>query len=435
MIARYTRPEMGRIWSEQNKFQQWLEVELAASEALAQLGVVPAEAARLLREHAGFDVARINEIEASVKHDVIAFTTAVAETMAAKRHAEASRWLHYGLTSNDVVDTAQALLLKQASAILLRGLRALREVLKRRALEFKDTAQIGRTHGVHAEPITFGLKLAIWYEEAGRDLKRLEAAAEDVRVGKTSGAVGTFGHIGPETEELICARLNLKPAPVASQVVQRDRHANFVSALALVCALCEKIALEVRHLQRTEVREAEEYFAKGQKGSSAMPHKRNPVTCEQICGLARVVRSNVQAAFENVALWHERDISHSSVERVILPDSTILTDYLLEKTTNLVDQLLVYPARMRRNLELTKGLVFSGQVLLDLAAAGMLREDAYRIVQAHAMRSWEEEGDFRAAIETDPEIRAILTPEKIADSFSLERQLKNVDAIYKRVFG
>jgi adenylosuccinate lyase len=425
---------MGRIWSEQNRFQQWLEVELAASEALAQLGVVPAEAAALLREHAGFDVARVNEIEASVKHDVIAFTTAVAETMAAKGHGEASRWLHYGLTSNDVVDTAQALLLQQASAILLRGLRALREVLKRRALEFKDTVQIGRTHGVHAEPITFGLKLAIWYEEANRDLKRLEAAAEDVRVGKTSGAVGTFGHIGPETEELICARLNLKPAPVASQVVQRDRHANFVSALALICALCEKIALEVRHLQRTEVREAEEYFSKGQKGSSAMPHKRNPVTCEQICGLARVVRSNVQAAFENVALWHERDISHSSVERVILPDSTILTDYLLEKTTKLVDQLLVYPARMRRNLELTKGLVFSGQVLLDLAAAGMLREDAYRIVQAHAMRAWEEEGDFRAAIENDPEIRAVLSPEKIAESFSLERQLKNVDAIFRRVF-
>ena len=426
---------MGRIWSDQNRFQQWLEVELAASEALAELGVVPRDAAALLRRHAGFDVARINEIEKEVKHDVIAFTTAVAETMATAGHAEASRWLHYGLTSNDVVDTAQALLLQQASAILLRGLRALRDVLQRRALEFQHTVQIGRTHGVHAEPITFGLKLAIWYEEAGRDLKRLEAAAEDVRVGKTSGAVGTFGHIGPETEEMICARLNLKPAPVASQVVQRDRHANFVAALALVCALCEKIALEVRHLQRTEVREAEEYFAKGQKGSSAMPHKRNPVTCEQICGLARVVRANVQAAFEDVALWHERDISHSSVERVILPDSTILTDYLLEKTTKLVDQLLVYPARMRRNLDLTRGLVFSGQVLLDLAAAGMLREQAYRVVQAHAMKAWEEEGDFRAAIENDPEIRAVLSQEKIADSFSLERQLRNVDAIFKRVFG
>ena len=426
---------MGRIWSEENKFQQWLEVELAASEALAQLGVVPAEAAALLRQNAGFDVARINAIEKEVKHDVIAFTTSVAETMAAKGHAEASRWLHYGLTSNDVVDTALALLLKQASDIVLRGLRDLHEVLKRRAREFQHTVQIGRTHGVHAEPITFGLKVAIWYEEAGRDLKRLQMAAEDMRVGKTSGAVGTFGHIGPETEELICARLGLRPAPVASQVVQRDRHANYVAALALVCALCEKIALEVRHLQRTEVREAEEYFSKGQKGSSAMPHKRNPVTCEQICGLARVVRANVQAAFEDIALWHERDISHSSVERVILPDSTILTDYILDKTTKLVDQLMVYPERMRRNLDLTKGLVFSGQVLLDLAAAGMLREQAYRIVQAHAMRAWEEEGDFRAAIANDPEIRAVLPPEKIAESFSLERQLRNVDAIFARVFG
>src|SRR4249920_2439046 len=414
MIPRYTRPEMGRIWSDQNKFQQWLEVELAASETLASLGVVPAEAARLLRAHAGFDVARIHAIEREVKHDVIAFTTAVAETMAQAGHAEDSRWLHYGLTSNDVVDTAQALQLQQASAILLTGIEGLREVLKRRALEFRHTVQVGRTHGVHAEPITFGLKLAIWHEEASRNLARLGAAAEDVRVGKTSGAVGTFGHIDPETEELICEKLNLKPAAVASQVIQRDRHANFVSALALATALCEKIALEVRHLQRTEVREAEEYFARGQKGSSAMPHKRNPVTCEQICGLARVVRSNVMAAFEDVALWHERDISHSSVERVILPDSTILTDYLLEKTTKLVDQLLVYPERMRRNLDLTCGLVFSGQLLLDLAAGGMLREQAYRLVQSHAMRAWEQEGDFRAAIESDPEVTAVLSPEKIA---------------------
>jgi len=426
---------MGRIWSDRNKFQQWLEVELAASEALARLGVVPAEAARLLREHAGFDVERIHEIEKEVKHDVIAFITAVAETMQARGHGDVSRWFHYGLTSNDVVDTAQALLLQQASAILIGDLMQLREALKRRALEFQHTVQIGRTHGVHAEPITFGLKLAIWYEEAGRNLNRLGAAAEDVRVGKTSGAVGTFGHIDPETEELICEKLNLKPAPVASQVIQRDRHANFVSALALATALCEKIALEVRHLQRTEVREAEEYFARGQKGSSAMPHKRNPVTCEQICGLARVVRSDVMAAFEDVALWHERDISHSSVERVILPDSTILTDYLLEKTTKLVDQLLVYPERMRRNLDLTRGLVFSGQVLLDLAAGGMLREQAYRLVQGHAMRAWEEEGDFRAAIEGDQEIAAVLTPEKIAEAFSLERQLRNVDKIFARVFG
>jgi adenylosuccinate lyase len=426
---------MGRIWSDQNRFQQWLEVELAASESLAELGVVPAEAARLLRAHAGFDVARIHEIEREVKHDVIAFTTAVAETMARAGHAEASRWLHYGLTSNDVVDTAQALLLQQAAAIVIRDLEDLRAALKRRALEFQHTVQIGRTHGVHAEPITFGLKLAIWYEESGRDLARLRAAAEDLRVGKTSGAVGTFAHIGPEVEERICARLNLKPALVASQVIQRDRHAAFVAALALTTALCEKIALEVRHLQRTEVREAEEYFAKGQKGSSAMPHKRNPVTSEQICGLARVVRANAQAAFEDIALWHERDISHSSVERVILPDSTILTDYLLEKTTKLVDQLMVYPERMRRNLDATKGLVFSGQLLLDLAAAGMLREQAYRVVQGHAMKAWEEEGDFRAAIDGDPDIRNVLTREQIAEAFSLDRQLRNVDKIFARVFG
>jgi adenylosuccinate lyase len=426
---------MGRIWSDRNKFQQWLEVELAASEALAELGIVPADAARLLRAHAAFDAGRIFEIEKEVKHDVIAFTTAVAETMAKTGHGDASRWLHYGLTSNDVVDTAQALLLQQASAILLGGLENLRAVLKRRALEFQHTPQVGRTHGVHAEPITFGLKLAIWYEEAGRNRRRLEAAAEDVRVGKISGAVGTFAHIGPEVEERICARLNLRPAPAASQVIQRDRHANFVATLALVAALCEKIALEVRHLQRTEVREAEEYFARGQKGSSSMPHKRNPVTSEQICGLARVVRANAQAAFEDIALWHERDISHSSVERVILPDSTTLADYLLDKTTHLVDKLLVYPERMRRNLEMTRGLVFSGQLLLDLAAAGMLREQAYHIVQGHAMRAWEEEADFRAAIEADPEIRAVLKPEQIGEAFSLERQLRNVDKIFARVFG
>ena len=434
MISRYTRPEMGAIWSDRNKFQQWLEVELAASEALAELGEIPAAAAVVLRAHAGFDVDRIFEIEKEVKHDVIAFTTAVAETMAQAGHKEASRWLHYGLTSNDVVDTAQALLLQQAASILWVDLGALRNVLKRRALEFQHTVQIGRTHGVHAEPITFGLKLAIWYEEAGRNLKRLEAASEDLRVGKISGAVGTFGHIGPEAEERILARLKLKPAPVASQVIQRDRHAAFVSILALTTAMCEKIALEIRHLQRTEVREAEEYFARGQKGSSAMPHKRNPVTCEQICGLARVVRANAQAAFEDIALWHERDISHSSVERVILPDSTILADYLLDKTTHLVDKMFVYPERMRRNLELTRGLIFSGQLLLDLAAAGMLREQAYRLVQGHAMRAWEQEGDFRQAIEADEEIAAVLTREQLADAFSLERQLRNVDKIFARVF-
>ena len=426
---------MGRIWSDQNKFQQWLEVELAASEVLASLGTVPGDAARSLRTHAGFDVARIHAIEREVKHDVIAFTTAVSESMAAAGHADASRWLHYGLTSNDVVDTAQALQIKQASAILVAGLESLRVVLKRRAHEFQHTVQIGRTHGVHAEPITFGLKLAIWYEEAGRNLRRLNDAAEEIRVGKISGAVGTFAHIGPEVEEAICARLDLRPAAISSQVIQRDRHAAYVATLAVLTASLETIALEIRHLQRTEVREAEEYFSKAQKGSSAMPHKRNPVTCEQICGLARVVRANAQAAFENVALWHERDISHSSVERVILPDSTILADYLLDKTTRLVDQMLVYPERMLRNLEITRGLVFSGQLLLDLAAAGMLRESAYRLVQGHAMQAWHDESDFRAAIQADPEIGKFLTSAQLAESFSLDRQLRNVDRIFARVFG
>jgi adenylosuccinate lyase len=435
LIPRYTRPAMGAVWSDKNRFQQWLEVELAATEALADLGIVPVEDARLLRRHAGFDVARIFEIEEVTKHDVIAFTTAVAETMAAAGHGGSSRWLHYGLTSTDVVDTAQALQLRQASKILIDGIVKLRETLKRRAFEFKHTVQIGRTHGVHAEPITFGLKLAIWYEEFGRDLKRLEAAAEDLRVGKISGAVGTFAHIGPEIEEAICCRLELTPAPVASQVVQRDRHAHFIATLATLTAGCEKIALEIRHLQRTEVREAEEYFAKGQKGSSAMPHKRNPITCEQICGLARVVRANAQAAFENIALWHERDISHSSVERVILPDSTILSDHLLAKTNGLIDKMFVYPERMKRNLEMTKGLVFSGQLLLDLAAAGMLREHAYAVVQKHAMTAWENEGDFHAAIMADPEINALLGAEKLKQTFSLERQLRHVDAIFTRVFG
>ncbi len=435
MIPRYTRREMGAVWSDQNRFQQWLEVELAAAEALAELGVIPPEDAILLRRHAAFDAARIFEIEELTRHDVIAFTTAVAEAMDTAGYAEASRWFHYGLTSTDVVDTAQALQLRQASRILLAGIEKLRAVLKRRALEFQHTVQIGRTHGMHAEPITFGLKLAIWFEEAGRNLKRLEAAAEDLRVGKISGAVGTFAHIGPEVEENICRRLGLQPAPVASQILQRDRHAQFAATLATLTASLEKIALEVRHLQRTEVREASEFFAPGQKGSSAMPHKRNPIASEQICGLARVVRANAQAAFENIALWHERDISHSSVERVILPDSTILADYLLDRTANLVDRMFVYPERMRRNLELTKGLVFSGQLLLDLAAAGMLREQAYAIVQRHAMEAWQSDSDFRAAVEADPEIAKLVSKEKLAETFSLDRQLRHIDAIFARVFG
>jgi adenylosuccinate lyase len=434
MIERYTRLEMGRIWSEESKYQAWLEVELASAEALSETGQVPAEAARLLRQHARFEVERIQEIEREVKHDVIAFTTTVAETMAAAGHSEASRWLHYGLTSNDVVDTAQALLVRDASEIIIKGINNLALALKLRAFEFKDTVQIGRTHGIHAEPITFGLKLALWYDEIDRNLARFATAAEDMKVGKISGAVGTFGHIGPEAEERICQRLGLRAAPIASQVISRDRHAHYVSGLALIAATLEKISLEIRHLQRTEVREAEEPFAAGQKGSSAMPHKRNPVTCEQICGLARVVRANAQAAFENIALWHERDISHSSVERIILPDSTILVDYMLAKTDWLIAGLQVSPERMQKNLELTRGLVFSGQLLLDLAAAGMLREEAYRLVQGHAMRAWEQDGDFRAAIESDSKVTKYLSPTQLVESFSVSRQLANVDCIFERVF-
>jgi adenylosuccinate lyase len=435
MIARYTRPEMGAIWSDQHKCECWLEVELAASEILAELGEVPLEAAQTLRSLAGFDVKRIQEIEREVRHDVIAFTTSVAEVLQAKGASGASRWLHYGLTSNDVVDTAQALQIKDASKLIDAGLHELGLALKKLAIEHKDTPQIGRTHGIHAEPITFGLKVANWWDELQRQRRRFADAAEEIRVGKISGAVGTFAHITPQAEEKICARLGLKAAPISSQVLSRDVHAHYLATLAGIASSLDKIALEIRHLQRTEIREAEEPFAGGQKGSSAMPHKRNPVVAEQICGLARVVRANAQAGFENVPLWHERDISHSSVERVILPDSTILVDYLLAKSTWLVSGLWVNTARMRSNLEQTRGLIFSGQLLLDLAAAGMLREDAYTLVQRHAMESWENDGDFMAAVEADPRIREYLTQEKLNRVFSLGRHLEHVDRIFERVFG
>jgi len=430
VIARYTRPEMGLIWSDENKFRTWLKVEVAATETLAEAGLVPKQAAVAIRDNGDFELSRINEIENEVKHDVIAFTTAVAEKVGPE-----SRWLHYGLTSNDVVDTAQALLVKQASDIIRNDLQKFIEVLKRRALEFKHTPQIGRTHGVHAEPITFGLKLANWYSEMVRNLSRFELAAEQMAVGKISGAVGNGAHLDPEYEEKICERLGLEVAAVSSQVIQRDRHAFYVATLAVIASTLDKIATEVRHLQKTEVREAEEFFSEKQKGSSAMPHKRNPVTCEQISGLARVVRANAQAAFENVALWHERDISHSSVERVILPDSTILIDYLLAKTTNLVDTMFVYPQRMMKNLESTSGLVFSGQLLLDLVEAGVLREDAYRIVQRNAMRAWKEDLNFRELVVADPEITGKVKRETIDRAFDLSRQLRNVDKIFARVFG
>ena len=430
MIPRYTRPEMARIWSDENRFRTWLAVEVAATETLAAAGIVPKDAARAIRARANFNVDRIFQIEAEVKHDVIAFTTAVAEIVGP--HA---RWFHYGLTSNDVVDTAQALLIQQASSLIAGGLERLAEVLERRAFEFKDTPMIGRTHGVHAEPITFGFKIANWYSETERNLARFKAAAEDLRVGKFSGAVGTFAHLTPELEEKMCARLGLKAAAVSSQVIQRDRHAHYLATLATIASTLDKIATEIRHLQRTEVREAEEYFSEKQKGSSAMPHKRNPVTCEQISGLSRVVRSNAQAGFENVALWHERDISHSSAERIIIPDSTTLADYLLNKTANLIETMFVYPERMMANLESTRGLVFSGQLLLDLVESGVSREDAYRLVQSHAMRAWKENLDFHELIFNDPEIRGRVPRAKIEHAFDLRRQLKNIDKIFARVFS
>ncbi len=435
MIKRYTRPAMGRIWTDDNKYRCWLQVESAASSVLAEDGVIPQSAADAIAKKSSASAERIHEIEAEVKHDIIAFTTAVSESLKAQGLGEESRWLHYGLTSNDVVDTAQALQVKEASELIKKGIDALLVVLKRRAVEFKHTPTIGRTHGIHAEPTTFGLKLLNWYAEMQRNLARFEAAAEDMRVGKLSGAVGTFGHLKPEHEERICERLGLKPAPVATQVIQRDRHAAYIGTLAIVGSTLDKIAVEVRHLQRTEVREAQEYFSEKQKGSSSMPHKKNPITSEQISGLARVLRSNSQAALENIALWHERDISHSSVERVIFPDSTILADYLLAKTTDLIDRLLVYPERMKKNLELTGGLIFSGQLLLDLAEAGMLREDAYRLVQGHAMRAWKDDLIFCEEVAKEPAITALLSTDKLAETFDYTRQLGNVDAIFKRVLG
>jgi len=429
VIPRYTRPEMGRIWSDENRFRTWLAVEVAATETLAEAGMVPKDAAQAIRERADFNLQRIREIEDEVRHDVIAFTTAVAEIVGP--HA---RWFHYGLTSNDVVDTAQALLIGQASSIIAADLQRLSDVLKQRAWEFKDTPMVGRTHGIHAEPITFGLKLANWYSETQRNIERFDRAVEDMRVGKFSGAVGTFAHLSPELEEKITARLGLKAAAISSQVIQRDRHAYYMATLAVIACTLDKIATEIRHLQRTEVREAEEFFSELQKGSSAMPHKRNPVTSEQISGLARVVRSNAQAAFENVALWHERDISHSSVERVIIPDSTTLVDYLLQKTANLVERMFVYPKRMAANLESTGGLVFSGQLLLDLVERGVSREDAYRLVQGHAMRAWKEELNFRNLVLKDKQITSRVPRAQIERAFDLKRQLRNVDKIFARVF-
>ena len=432
MITRYTRPAMGAIWTDQGRLERWLEVELAATDVLAERGVVPREAAARIRERARVDAARVLEIEARVRHDVIAFTLAVGEAIG---DPEAARWLHYGLTSNDVVDTAQALQVREASRLIEAGLKRLGEVLEKRAHEFQHTPQIGRTHGIHAEPITFGLKIANWFAENRRNQERLCHAARQMAVGKISGAVGNAAHLGVEVEEAICRRLGLDAAPVASQVIQRDRHAEFLSTLAIIAATLEKIALEIRHLQRTEVREAEEPFAAGQRGSSAMPHKRNPVSCEQISGLARVVRANAQAAFENVALWHERDISHSSVERIILPDSTILIDYMLARMTDILAGLRVFPERMRRNLDATQGLVFSGQLLLDLVEAGAPRDGAYQWVQENAMVAWESDSSFRERVAHDARITKFLDAAALARAFDLDRQLHAVDAIFRRAFS
>jgi adenylosuccinate lyase len=430
MIARYTLPEMGRIWEEENKLQCWLQVELAVADAMADMGEIPKEAAAQLRERAKVNVARVEEIEAKVRHDVIAFLTAVGETT-----GEASRWMHLGLTSSDMLDTATALQLTQASDLLLRSARALRDVLARRAQEFRRTPMIGRTHGIHAEPTTFGLKLALWHAEMARQIARLETARETVRVGKISGAVGTFAHLSPDLESRVCDRLGLRADPISTQIVQRDRYAEFLSAVALTGASLEKFATEIRHLQRTEVREAEEPFASGQKGSSAMPHKRNPVLCEQITGLARVLRADLVAGLENVALWHERDISHSSVERIILPDATILLHYMLEKFTGVMTGLRVYPERMLANLESSRGLVYSGSLLLAVTRKGSMREEAYAAVQEAAMKCWETGALFKDLVLRDERITSRLSRREIDEAFDLDRHLRHVDAIFERVFA
>jgi adenylosuccinate lyase len=421
---------MGRIWSDTRRFETWLRVEIAAAEAMAEAGIIPSEAASDIRARARFDPGRIDEIEKTTQHDLIAFTTNVAEHV-----GPSARWLHFGLTSSDVVDTALALQMREACDLVLNDLRSLRLAVARRADEHRRTPMIGRTHGIHAEPMTFGLKLALWYAELGRAIDRVTRAKATISVGKISGAVGTFAHLDPAIEASVCARLDLQPAPISSQVIQRDRHAELMAALALTAASLEKFALEVRGLQKTEIGEVEEPFGTGQKGSSAMPHKRNPVGCEQIVGLARLIRANAMAALENVALWHERDISHSSVERVILPDSFIALDHMLRRFTRIVEGLVVYPQRMQENLERSYGVVFSGTVLLELARRGLSRERAYELVQRNAMRAFDEKTYFKSLLLADDEVTAVLPPEEIEQAFDLETQLRNVDAVFERVFG
>jgi adenylosuccinate lyase len=430
MIPRYTHPDMGRIWSEERRFETWLQVEIAAAEAMAEAGIIPHDAARDIREKSKFDVARIAAIEETTQHDVIAFTTAVAEHVGAS-----ARWLHFGLTSSDVVDTAQAIQMREATDLLIKDVDGLLDAVRVRAEEHRSTPMMGRTHGVHAEPMTFGLKLALWYAELLRDLERLKRARAVVAVGKVSGAVGTFAHLDPSIEASICRRLGLEPAPVSSQVIQRDRHAELLTTIAITGASLEKFALEIRGLQKTEIGEVQEPFGKGQKGSSAMPHKRNPIGCEQITGLARLLRGNAHAALENVALWHERDISHSSVERVILPDSFIALDHMLRRFTRIVKGLVINTGRMKENLALSRGVVFSGTVLLELAQRGISREQSYEWVQRNALRSYDEQRDFKELLLADTDVMGVLDRKTVDDAFDLKVQLKNVDQIFDRVFG
>jgi adenylosuccinate lyase len=430
MIPRYTRHEMGRLWDIETKYQKWLEVEIAVCEAWAELGEIPEDDLRAIKKEARFDVHRIDEIEKVVKHDVIAFLTSVAQSLGPE-----ARFIHKGLTSSDILDTALALLMREASDIIIKVIRELIDVLRKQAYKYKDTPMMGRSHGVHAEPITFGLKFALWFEDMKRNLERIRKAKHAISVGKLSGAVGTFSNIPPVIEEKVCKKLGLRPEPVATQVVQRDRHAEYLTTLALIAASVEKIATEIRHLQRTEVLEVEEPFMAGQKGSSAMPHKRNPVGCENLSGLARLVRTNAMAALENIALWHERDISHSSVERIIIPDSSILVDYMLDRLKGILEGLHVYPKRMKENMAKSYGLYTSQRVLLALLDKNLDREKAYSIVQRDAMKSWEEESDFKKILLKDKEVKKYLTAKEIGEIFDLKYYLKNVDYIFKRVFG
>jgi adenylosuccinate lyase len=430
MIPRYTRLEMGKIWTDQRKFETWLQIELVVCEALSQIGQIPEKVVKEIKEKASFDIRRVDEIEKVTKHDVLAFLTNVGESI-----GSLSRYLHYGLTSSDILDTSLALLLKEASELILQDIHRLLEALKKKAFQYKETLMIGRSHGVHAEPITFGLKMALWYDEMKRNLLRMERAKEVVSVGKISGAVGTFAHIPPFIEEFACGRLGLKPAPISTQIVQRDHHAEFFTTLAIIASSIEKFSVELRHLQRTEVLEAEEFFSKGQKGSSSMPHKRNPISSENLSGLARLVRSYSTASLENIALWHERDISHSSVERVIAPDATILIDYMLHRLTSLIENLIVYPESMKANLEKMGGLIYSESILLHLTQKGLSREEAYGVVQRNAMRVWEKSEDFKTLLSQDETVKHFMTQKELDMLFDVRIHLKHVEDIFRRVFG